>query len=226
MPARKSPPEPEAPRPKVSRSRRRPYQAPAEPEPAATEARSAPAAAPEPAEAAAAATVLEPDEVLEPEVPAVIAPPEARPAPDDRGPQAERIVNFYAGWAAGVGLIPLPFIDMAALAGLQLRMLHELARLYGAGFSPWRARAVITAIIGGVFPVSAATGVLGQLARLIPVVGLAAGVLTLPALAGAATLALGRACALHFSLGGDILSLDAQKLRREVAREMAGQGGS
>ncbi|MFZ5585944.1 MAG: YcjF family protein [Thermodesulfobacteriota bacterium] len=208
MTARKAPPAEESPRPKVSRPRRRPYQAPAEPE------------------AAAAGAAREPDEVLEPETPAVgpRPEPEARPAPDERGPQAERIINRYAGWAAGVGLIPLPVIDMAALAGLQLRMLHELARLYGADFSPWRARAVVAAVMGGVLPVSTASGLLGQLVRLIPVVGLAAGVLTLPALAGAATLALGRVCALHFCLGGDIFSLDAKKLRQDVAREMKAQG--
>ncbi|MFH1058087.1 MAG: DUF697 domain-containing protein [Pseudomonadota bacterium] len=223
MPAKKTPPtppEPDAPRPKVSRARRRPYQAPAEPAPAAAaeaEAKTKPAAA---------AKVLEPDEVLEPEVPMVVEQPEARakPAPDDRAPQAERIVNFWAGWAAGVGLIPLPLLDMAALAGLQLRMLHELARLYGRDFSPWRARAIITAVIAGVLPVSAATGLLGNLARMIPVVGTAAGVLTLPVLAGAATLALGRICALHFKVGGDIFSLDAQKLRQAVAKEMQAQG--
>lgn len=223
--ARKPPPEPEpqAP-PKVSRARRRAYQAPPEPapQPAAepTTARPRATAAPNPPEPEV--VVLE-AEVLEAELPAVVLQAEPGSMPGDEIPHkeaAERLIKRYAYWTAGVGLLPLPLLDMAALAGLQLAMLRDLARLYQVGFSPWRARAIITALAGGVIPVSAASGILGTLARMVPIVGTAAGVLTLPALASGSTVALGKICALHFALGRDIFSLDPRQLARQVRREM------
>ncbi len=217
-------PEPQAP-PKVSRARRRAYQAPPEPasqpdaEPKTARPRAT--AAPQPPEPEA--VVLE-GEVLEAETPMVVLKAEPGSMPRDEIPhreEAERLIRRYAYWTAGVGLVPLPFLDMAALAGLQLAMLKDLAKLYQVGFSPWRARAIITALAGGVIPVSAAGGILGTLARMVPVVGTAAGVLTLPALASGSTVALGKICALHFALGRDIFSLDPRQLARQVRREMA-----
>lgn len=228
--ARSKPPasETQAP-PKVSRPRRRPYQAPAEPEPQPAPAAEAQAAKPRP-KAKPAPLAPEPGvvvlegEVLEAEVPMVVLEAEPGTMPRDEIPhkdEAERLIKRYAYWTAGVGLVPLPFLDMAALAGLQLAMLRDLAKLYAVGFSPWRARAIITALAGGVIPVSAASGVLGALARMVPVVGAAAGVLTLPALASGSTVALGKICALHFALGRDIFSLDPRQLAKQVRKAMA-----
>ncbi|MCA1906340.1 MAG: DUF697 domain-containing protein [Desulfarculus sp.] len=216
--ARKPPPEPEpqAP-PKVSRARRRVYQTPSEPQPLPeTEPASSYPPAPEP-------VVLE-GEVLEAATPMVGPKAEPGSMPREEIPhreEAERLIRRYAYWTAGVGLVPLPLLDMAALAGLQLAMLKDLAQLYQVGFSPWRARAIVTALAGGVIPVSAASGVLGTLARMVPIVGTAAGVLTLPALASGSTVALGKICALHFALGRDIFSLDPRQLARQVRQEMA-----
>ncbi len=220
--ARKQPPEPEtqAP-PKVSRTRRRPYQAPAEP---AAEAQTAPPRAKPAAHPPAPEPVALEAEVLEAELPAVVLQAEPGAMPGDEIPHkdaAERLIKRYAYWTAGVGLLPLPLLDMAALAGLQLAMLRDLARLYQVGFSPWRARAIITALAGGVIPVSAASGIVGTLARMVPIVGTAAGVLTLPALASGSTVALGKICALHFALGRDLFSLDPRQLARQVRKEMA-----
>lgn len=217
-------PEPQAP-PKVSRARRRAYQAPPEPQPQPEAARPRAKAAPKPPVPEPEVVVLE-AEVLEAEVPMVVLEAEPGSMPREEIPhkeEAERLIRRYAYWTAGVGLVPLPFLDMAALAGLQLAMIRDLARLYAVGFSPWRARAIITALAGGVIPVSAASGILGTLARMVPIVGTAAGVLTLPALASGSTVALGKICALHFALGQDIFSLDPRQLAKRVRQEMGQQ---
>ena len=231
---RSKPPEaePSAP-PKVSRARRRAYQAPPEAPPANPQPPPEPKAAKPRAKAAPKPPAPEPEvvvlegEVLEAELPVVVLQAEPGTMPQDEIPHreaAERLIKRYAYWTAGVGLVPLPLLDMAALAGLQLAMLSDLAKLYGVGFSPWRARAIITAIAGGVVPVSAASGLLGTLARMVPIVGTAAGVLTLPALASGSTVALGKICALHFALGRDIFSLDPRALAQRVRKEMGKQG--
>ena len=49
--------------------------------------------------------------------------------------RANAIVKKYMIGALGIGILPFPVLDMAALAGIQLKMVHSLARLYEVNFS-------------------------------------------------------------------------------------------
>jgi predicted flap endonuclease-1-like 5' DNA nuclease len=66
----------------------------------------------------------------------------------DRRAQAEAIVERRAAWAFACGLLPVPLIDVAALALIQARMVEELAALYELPSTRVRAEAYVSALVG------------------------------------------------------------------------------
>jgi uncharacterized protein (DUF697 family) len=126
--------------------------------------------------------------------------------------EALRIVQSYAGWTAGAGLIPLPVVDVAAVTGVQLKMLHSLSNLYGIPFQRSAAKAVIAALVGGggsALIAAPATSLL----KVIPGIGSIAGMLAYPALATASTYALGKVFIQHFEAGGTLLDFNPEEVR-------------
>lgn len=66
-----------------------------------------------------------------------------------RSTEADTIIRRYMLGAIAVGLLPCPLVDIAALSGIQLKMLHSLARLYGVDFSAQIGKSAITSLLGG-----------------------------------------------------------------------------
>jgi len=126
--------------------------------------------------------------------------------------EALRIVHNNLAWSAGAGLIPMPMLDVAAITGVQLKMVKELADLYDIPFSANAGKSVIGALVSGGGSYLLA-GPAGSLVKSLPVVGQIAGMLALPAIAVAATYALGKVFIQHFESGGTLLDLDPEKVR-------------
>lgn len=133
---------------------------------------------------------------------------------------AIHIVHEYMGWAAGGGLIPVPLLDLAAISLVELKMVHSLARLYGVPFQRSAAKSIIGALIGGggtyVLAAPAASVV-----KFVPLVGAIAGALTEPALAAAATYALGKVFIQHFESGGTLLDFNIRTQRHQYEQHFA-----
>lgn len=131
----------------------------------------------------------------------------------DRAPKAHNVIRKFAFGSMGVGLVPLPAVDMALLATTQLAMLRALAEIYGVEFSRDKAKAVSSALVAGGASVFVSNNVaLVLLAKLsIPVA--AAAILSGSVLAGASTFALGRVFVEHFESGGTFLTLDPDQAR-------------
>jgi uncharacterized protein (DUF697 family) len=123
---------------------------------------------------------------------------------------ATSIIRKHMLWAMGAGLVPIPWVDMAAIAGVQLKMLNELAEKYELQFSESRGKAIIGTLVGSVVPGQMATGLLGGLVKMIPFVGF----VTIPAFAGASTYALGKVFAQHFASGGTFLNFNPDSTRK------------
>ena len=51
-------------------------------------------------------------------------------APDERKVQARKLVERFALWSGVAGLLPVPIVDLAAVAGLQIQMLRRLSQIY------------------------------------------------------------------------------------------------
>ena len=142
------------------------------------------------------------------------------PTTDELGNQAIRR-NVY--WSMGLGLIPIPLLDIVAVTGIQIKMLSELAKLYNVPFSEHRAKSFISAIIGGVGAQQVAWRVMGSFLKTIPVVGTITTFTAMPIFGGASTYAVGKVFQQHFASGGTFLSFDPAAVR-EYYREMYEEG--
>jgi uncharacterized protein (DUF697 family) len=97
----------------------------------------------------------------------------------------------YSTLAATAGTIPIPWLDLLILPGIQTRMVHALARHYGQPLSAQRFAEFAGALGTGIAMRQATR----ELTKLIPYVGsVAAGML-----AGASTFAVGKAFCYYYS---------------------------
>jgi uncharacterized protein (DUF697 family) len=100
------------------------------------------------------------------------------------------IVMAYSSVAGTAGAIPLPFVDMVILPGVQARMAHHLAKIYGQPMTPERLKELATAVGVGMVARTLAR----QAVKFIPFVGSAVGA----TVGAASTYALGRALCFYF----------------------------
>ncbi|WP_020468501.1 YcjF family protein [Zavarzinella formosa] len=104
--------------------------------------------------------------------------------------RAMPVIVSYSTLAAGAGAIPVPFIDMFLLPGIQAKMIADLATVYGQPLSAERFWEIASSLGAGVLARQAAR----EAIKIIPGVGSAAGA----ALAFGMTFALGRAFCIYY----------------------------
>lgn len=134
--------------------------------------------------------------------------------------QVEAIVRKNVYWAMGAALIPVPYFDVAAVGGVQLKMLSDLSKIYGIKFAHNRAKSLIATTIGSVGAVGGVAGI-ASMAKLIPGVGQLLGMALAPGAAGAATYAIGQVFIKHFESGGTFLDFDLEKHRDSLHHHYA-----
>ena len=130
------------------------------------------------------------------------------------------VVREYMGWGISAGLIPLPLFDVAAIVIVGFRHGAPLADSMASCSSRSAAKSVIGALVGGGGTYILATPI-ASLVKAIPVVGTLAGVLTEPALAAAATYALGKVFIQHFESGGTLLDFNLRNARHQYEQHFA-----
>lgn len=126
---------------------------------------------------------------------------------------ANDLVKKWMWWTMGAGLIPVPFVDLAAVSGVQLKMLSDLSKLYDVRFSENKGKAIISALLGSVVPNSLAAGGIGSMLKMIPLVGTIIGGVSMSLFSGAATYAIGKSFIQHFESGGTFLDFDPVKVK-------------
>jgi uncharacterized protein (DUF697 family) len=97
----------------------------------------------------------------------------------------------YSMLAATAGAIPVPWLDLLILPGIQTRMIYHLARFYGQPLSGTRFLELASTLGLGMV----ARQAMRELMKFIPYVGSVAGA----ALAGGSTFALGKAFCFYYS---------------------------
>jgi uncharacterized protein (DUF697 family) len=143
---------------------------------------------------------------------------------DERMSEAMSIVRRASAWAAGAGLIPIPLLDIGAIAAVQGKMIRDIAKVYGVEFPDVRAKAVTGSLAGGILPYLLTLGSSGYLlsfAKVVPIVGPAVAIAAMPGFASASTYAVGKVFAQHFAGGGSLLDFDTEKKKEEIAKEFS-----
>jgi len=134
---------------------------------------------------------------------------------EEKQARASEIVKNHVGFSLGAALIPMPGADLLAVSAVQLNMLRQLAKLYGIGFLDTLGKNIISAVAGG-----SAARLGASIVKAIPGVGTIVGELSMPALSGASTYALGRVVASHFHRGGSLDDLDLKNARKGYQSEV------
>lgn len=134
--------------------------------------------------------------------------------------RSEAIIKKYMYWSMGAGLIPVPIVDMAAVLGLQLRMVALLAKEYKQDFSRDKGKAFIASLVGSSVPAAGGPAAASLIKR-VPVIGQTVGVLAMPAIAGASTYAVGKVFAQHFASGGTFLTFNPQTVTKHYEEHFA-----
>ncbi len=132
--------------------------------------------------------------------------------------KADKIVRKYTIGALAVGLVPVPFLDMAALSGIQIKMLHSLANVYEIEFSEELGKSLTGSLLGGGISLSISLN-LANFIKIIPFLGLATGMVSMSVFGGASTYAVGKVFIQHFESGGTFLTFDPQQVRNHYAKQ-------
>jgi uncharacterized protein (DUF697 family) len=113
---------------------------------------------------------------------------------DHYAQQALPHILGYSLMAATAGAVPIPFVDLILLSGIQTRMVYHLAELYGQPMTGKRFLEIAASTGLGMLVRQAGI----ELLKLIPFVGPVVGSVAAGALAGASTFALGKAFCFYY----------------------------
>jgi uncharacterized protein (DUF697 family) len=109
--------------------------------------------------------------------------------------KAEKVIQSSVVWSMGAGLIPIPVADMMAVTAIQVDMLKQVSSIYNQDFSDASFKNWIGTLTG-----SALSGAI----KFIPGIGSLIGGVSMAALAGASTYAVGQVFLEHFEAGGSL----------------------
>ncbi len=136
----------------------------------------------------------------------------------DKLVESSRIIKNRVIASVGLGLIPIPLVDVVGLGSIQLEMVARLAKLYDVPFRKNVGKSIIASLLGGVLPVSMTPAVFSLL-KAVPVVGWTTGALTMSVLGGGATYAIGKVFVKHFEAGGTLLNFDTAAMKEYFAQQ-------
>ncbi len=135
--------------------------------------------------------------------------------PDSRRAIAVKLVERFSLWSGVAGIIPVPFLDLAAVGGVQIQLVRRISQIYGVPFSENRGKALIASLAGSMIPASSGMGA-ASLMKTVPVVGTAVSAIMMPALSAGATYAIGTAFIQHFASGGTLLDFNPREYREFI----------
>lgn len=142
---------------------------------------------------------------------------------ESREALALKVTRRYALWSMGGGLIPLVGLDIVAILGVQLKMLHAMSGVYCVEFREHRAKSIVASLVGSLGIIPIGTGIFYSIIKVIPFVGSLAATVALPISAGAITWATGKVFIAHFESGGTFLDLNPEKMK-QAYRKMFEEG--
>ncbi|TVQ65197.1 MAG: DUF697 domain-containing protein [Balneolaceae bacterium] len=143
----------------------------------------------------------------------------AQQAEKDLLAESNRIVEKYSALASGSVLLPIPLVDIAYITGIQLKMLNELTKKYDIEFKRNRGKAIVTALISGIFANRFMFSTAPFLIRYIPVVGYLVAPLSIVLFSSALTYSVGKVFIQHFEAGGTFLNFKPEEVKAHFKKE-------
>lgn len=133
--------------------------------------------------------------------------------------KAQKIVRKNMYWAMGLGVIPIPLVDLVSIAGFQAKAIKELSDLYEIPFNSHIVKNILATLFSGLGAPACGSILAFSFLRAIPVVGPLTSLAATPLMAGAFTYATGKVFIQHFESGGTFLTLDPVAVREYFKQE-------
>jgi uncharacterized protein (DUF697 family) len=137
---------------------------------------------------------------------------------------AGSIISSAVKWSGAAGAIPLPYVDLAALAAVQYSMVRDLASLYGYNPDKKLVRNIVATSFGCLVPSVAGASLVGSSLKFVPGGGTILGSAGVAAFSAAATYAIGKVFVRHFERGGNPQDFSAENIQDELKQEFANAG--
>lgn len=118
---------------------------------------------------------------------------------------ANKVIHQHILYAIGSGFIPFPLVDAIAIAGIELRMIDKLSKVYHFPFPNRLAfYKMVISLLGTIAPVYI-TNHYPSLFKNIPIIGYSATVGMLSITGGVSVFVVGKIFQEHFESGGTFL---------------------
>jgi uncharacterized protein (DUF697 family) len=127
-------------------------------------------------------------------------------------------VRRHMAWSAAGGLLPMPGLEVPAILAIQLKKLSDIAHIYEVPFTRHVVKAAVSGLLGNFFPVAAAQGSNSAI-KSIPIIGPFVALIWQPALAAAATWAVGKVFMQHFESGSRFLDFKSEAIREYFRKQ-------
>jgi len=124
--------------------------------------------------------------------------------------KADKVIQSSVIWSMGAGLIPIPLADMVAVTAIQIDMLKQVSIIYSQDFSEASFKNWIGTLTG-----SALSGAV----KFFPGIGSLIGGVSMAALAGSSTYAVGQVFLEHFEAGGSLQDFEVEKFKDFYAKQ-------
>ena len=79
-----------------------------------------------------------------------------------------RVIASAVKWSAAAAIVPVPYVDLIALGSVQVKMVRDLARVYGLDAGDETLPGVISALLGTLVPFGITTHFVGSSLKVIP----------------------------------------------------------
>lgn len=135
---------------------------------------------------------------------------------DARLTQVANIISSATQWSAATGAIPVPLLDLAALAAVQTRMLMDISEVYGHSFKKDSAKVLVSVSLATLLPGVATGAIFGSSMKLGLGVGTVAGMASMAAFSSAATYAVGKVFARHLNSGGEPGAFSPEAVKNDL----------
>ena len=134
---------------------------------------------------------------------------------------AQHTVKSWSTWAAAAGLIPVPVFDLAAIGGLQVKMIYELCKVYDVPYKKETVKSLVGGLAGSTLTVMASGYMSTRLFRFIPYAGPVLSTVIQPGLAFASTYALGQIFLRQFESGQSLTALTSESVNTAYHQQLA-----
>lgn len=129
--------------------------------------------------------------------------------------RADDIIRNHIFLSLGAAFVPVPLLDLVAVSAVQLDMCRQLANNYDIEFKDEIGKSAISSIAG-----TAIARYGASLVKTIPGIGSILGGISMSALSGGSTYAIGQVFKRHFGGGGDLFNVDIDRAKEIFEEEL------